>query len=83
MGTEYLRLNPRVREIVRHFAEADQPIAAICHAAQLLAAAGVLSGKSCSCYPAISADVAAAGGTYADIGLDQAHTCGKLVTAPA
>src|SRR5437899_4721045 len=39
---EYLRLNARVLEIVRHFAEADKPIAAVCHGAQLLAAAGVL-----------------------------------------
>jgi len=80
---EYLRLNPGVLEIVRHFAEADKPIAAICHAAQMLAAAGVLKGKSCSCYPAVSPEVAAAGGTYADVAMDQAHTCGKLVTAPA
>ena len=80
---EYIRLNPRVLEIVRHFAQADKPIAAICHAAQLLAAAGVLAGKSCSCYPAVAPDVAAAGGTYAEIAIDQAHTCGKLVTAPA
>ena len=80
---EYIRLNPRVLEIVRHFAESDKPIAAICHAAQLLAAAGVLAGKSCSCYPAVAPDVAAAGGTYAEIPIDQAHTCGNLVTAPA
>ena len=80
---EYIRLNPRVLEIVRHFAQSGKPIAAICHAAQLLAAAGVLAGKSCSCYPAVAPDVAAAGGTYADIAIDQAHTCGNLVTAPA
>ena len=80
---EYLRLNPRVIEIVRHFAESDKPIAAICHGAQLLAAAGVLKGKKCSCYPACSPEVVAAGGTYADIAVDQAHTDGKLVTAPA
>jgi len=36
---EYLRLNPRVLEIVRHFADSAKPIAAICHAAQVLAAA--------------------------------------------
>lgn len=35
---EYIRLNPRVLEIVRHFAAAKKPIAAICHAAQVLAA---------------------------------------------
>ncbi|HLI83724.1 MAG TPA: DJ-1/PfpI family protein [Bryobacteraceae bacterium] len=80
---EYLRLNPRVLEIVRHFSRSDKPIAAICHAAQMLAAAGVLEGKSCSCYPAVSPEVTAAGGEYADIPIDQAHTCGKLVTAPA
>jgi protease I len=80
---EYIRLNARVLEIVRYFSEADKPIAAICHAAQLLAAAGVLQGKTCSCYPACSPDVVSAGGTYADIAIDQAYTCGKLVTAPA
>jgi protease I len=80
---EYIRLNPRVLEIVRHFAESDKPIAAICHAAQVLAAAGVLAGKSCSCYPAVAPDIAAASGTYAEIAIDQAHTCGNLVTAPA
>jgi len=80
---EYLRLNPRVLEIVRHFAEKNKPIAAICHAAQLLAAAGVLEGRRCSCYPAVSPDVVAAGGTYADIPIDKACVDGNLVTAPA
>jgi protease I len=80
---EYIRLNPRVLEIVRHFDGADKPIAAVCHGAQVLAAAGVLSGKSCSCYPAVAPDVTRSGGTYAEIGMDDAHTCGKLVTAPA
>jgi protease I len=80
---EYLRLNPRVLDIVRHFSRSDKPIAAICHAAQMLAAAGVLEGKSCSCYPAVAPEVTAAGGHYQDIPIDQAHTCGKLVTAPA
>src|SRR5665213_233400 len=49
---EYLRLNPEVLALVRHFFEADKPVASICHGAQILAAAGVLSGKECSCYPA-------------------------------
>ena len=50
---EYIRLNPRVLEIVRHFASAGKPIASICHGAQVLAAAGVLQGRNCSCYPAV------------------------------
>jgi len=80
---EYIRLDKRVLEIVRHFFEKDKPVAAICHAAQVLAAAGVLKGKTCSCYPAVAPDVTGAGGTYVDLAMDQAHTCGKLVTAPA
>jgi len=80
---EYLRLNPKVLEIVRHFSEAHKPIAAICHAAQLLATAQVLAGRRCSCYPAMSPDVAAAGGTYVDLPMDQACVDGNLVTAPA
>jgi protease I len=68
---------------VQYFAKADKPIAAICHAAQLLAAAGVLQGKSCSAYPAVGPDVDRAGGKYVDIAVNQAHVDGKLVTAPA
>jgi protease I len=80
---EYLRLNERVIQIVRHFAEANKPIAAICHAAQVLAAAGVLKGKSCSAYPAVEPDVKNAGGKYVDLAMDKAHVDGNLVTAPA
>jgi len=80
---EYLRLNPEVIAAVRHFAEAGKPIAAICHGAQLLSAAGVLEGRSCSAYPACGPEVTSAGGKYADIPVDQAHVDGNLVTAPA
>jgi protease I len=80
---EYIRLNEKVVEIVRHFAGANKPIAAICHGAQVLAAAGVLEGKGCSAYPAVGPDVTSAGGEYVDIPVDQAHVDGNLVTAPA
>ena len=80
---EYLRLNPKVLEMVQHFAKEDKPIAAICHAAQLLAAAHVLKGKRVSAYPACAPEVTAAGGTYAAIEVTAAVTDGKLVTAPA
>jgi len=80
---EYLRLNPQVIAAVQHFARTNKPIAAICHGAQLLAAAGVLAGRSCSAYPACGPEVTAAGGIYADIPIDQAKVDGKLVTAPA
>lgn len=80
---EYLRLNPEVIALVRHFASANKPIAAICHGAQLLAAAGVLENRSCSAYPACAPEVRAAGGHYVDLPVDRAHTHGNLVTAPA
>jgi len=80
---EYLRLDEKVLRLVRHFATAGKPIAAICHGAQLLAAAGVLKGRSCSAYPAVGPDVNNAGGKYVDIALDAAHTDGNLVSAPA
>lgn len=80
---EYIRLNPRVLEIVRHFASANKPLAALCHGAQVLAAANVLEGKKCSCYPAVSPDVRLAGGTYADVAITEAVVDGNLVTGPA
>ena len=80
---EYIRLNPRVLEIVRHFAAAKKPIAAICHGAQVLAAAGVLEGKKCSCYPAVSPEVTRAGGTFAELAMTDAVVDGNLVSAPA
>jgi len=80
---EYIRLNQDVLKMVRHFSETRKPIASICHGAQLLAAAGVIEGKSCSAYPAVAPDVTRAGGTYVDIPVDKAHVDGMLVTAPA
>ena len=80
---EYIRLNPKVLEIVNLFALADKPIAAICHGLQLLAAAGVLKGKKCTAYPACGPDVTAAGGEYQAIEIDGAFADGNLVTAPA
>jgi len=80
---EYLRMNPRVIQMVRHFADAKKPIAAICHGPQVLAAANVIKGKRVSSYPACAAEVKLAGAEYADIPIDGAVADGNLVTAPA
>lgn len=82
---EYLRLDDRVLQIVRHFAENEKPIAAICHGAQLLTAAGALKGKKCSFYPAVRIEVELAGGAWISNTetLSDAHTDGNLVSAPA
>ena len=80
---EYIRLNDRVLEIVRHFANEDKPIASICHGLQVLAAADVLNGRSAAAYPACAPEVENAGGRYADIDVDAVEVDGNLVTAPA
>lgn len=80
---EYLRTHDRVLEIVRHFFDAGKPVAAICHAAQMLAAADVIEGKRVSAYPACAPEVRLAGAEYADVDMTDAVTDGQLVTAPA
>ncbi len=80
---EYLRTVAGVLPLVQHFAKANKPIAAICHGAQLLAAAGVIRGRKISAYPACAAEVELAGASYASIPVDQAVTDGNFVTAPA
>ncbi|WP_290648817.1 DJ-1/PfpI family protein [Aquisalimonas sp.] len=80
---EYLRLDPQVVDIVRHFASTEKPIAAVCHGAQILAGAGVIEGRRVAAYPACAPEVRLAGGSYADIAVDAAETDGNLVTSPA
>jgi protease I len=80
---EYLRLDARVIKAVQHFAQANKPIAAVCHGAQLLAAADVIGGRKISAYPACAPEVRRAGAEYAEIAIDQAVTDGNFVTAPA
>src|SRR6202521_5744371 len=80
---EYLRLNEDVLKLVRHFAQKTKPIAAICHGVQILTAAGVLEGRSCTAYPAVAPEVKRAGGRWQEVAVDRAHVDGNLVTAPA
>ncbi len=80
---EYIRLNPRVIAIAKHFADAKKPIAAICHGPQILAAAGALRGKKATAYPAVGPDVTSAGGIYEQVPVTDAVVDGNLVTAPA
>jgi protease I len=80
---EYLRLDENVLALVRHFAQANKPIAAICHGIQLLTAAGVVRGCALTAYPAVGPEVTLAGGRFVSVAADQAHVEGNLVTAPA
>ena len=80
---EYLRLNQELLAMVRHFDEAKKPIAAICHGAQILAAAGVVKGRRISCYPACSPEVTAGGGEFVSLPFEGAVIDGNYVTGPA
>ncbi|MGB6131118.1 MAG: DJ-1/PfpI family protein [Acidobacteriaceae bacterium] len=80
---EYLRLDKQVIDLVRHFAHENKPIAAICHAAQILAAARVVQGRRVSCYPACAPEVELAGGAFVPVEMTAAVADGNLVTAPA
>ena len=80
---EYLRLNPKVLELVRHFDKEGKPIAALCHGPQLLAAAGVVKGRKLNCYPACSPEIGLAGGTFVSLEMTDAMVDGNLVTGPA
>ena len=80
---EYLRLNAKVLDIVRHFDKANKPIAALCHGPQLLAAAGVVKGRKLNCYPACAPEVEMAGGAFVSLEITEATVDGKLVTGPA
>src|SRR2546421_8101978 len=80
---EYLRLDRKVIDLVRHFHQTGKPIAAICHGAQILTAADVVRGRRISAYPAVAPEVRAAGGEYIELPMDGAIADGTLVTAPA
>lgn len=80
---EYLRLNGRVLELVRHFAEAGKPIASVCHGAQILTAAEVVHKRRVNCYPAVSPEVVRAGAEYVELPWEGALVDGNIVSAPA
>ncbi len=82
---EYIRLDDKVLEIVRHFAGANKPIASICHGLQVLAAADVLKGKLCTAYPAVKPEVIRAGAKWGEVNdtYSNAYVDGNLVTAAA
>lgn len=80
---EYLRLNRKVIDMVKHFASAGKPIAAVCHGIQILTAADVVRGRKLTAYPAVEPEVTMAGGEYVSVNVDEAVTDGNLVTSPA
>ena len=77
---EYIRNDPDVKRIIRHFFGESKPVAQICHAPLALATAGVLRGRRSAAYPALEPDVEAAGAEFVDGG---AVVDGMMVSARA
>ncbi|MFZ5987166.1 MAG: DJ-1/PfpI family protein [Bacillota bacterium] len=80
---EYIRLDSKVIDAVKHFASEGKPVGAICHGAQVLIASGVVKDVQCSAYPALEPDIELAGGKYVDLPMDKSHMDKNFVTAPA
>lgn len=82
---EYLRLDPRVMEIVSAFARGPRPLAAICHGPQMLLGTDALKGRSATAYPSVKPEIIAAGGRWIDAAptMDNVHVDGHLITGPA
>jgi protease I len=82
---EYIRLDEKVLAMVRSFNADRKPIAAICHGQQVLVAADVLEGRTCTAYPAVKPDVERAGGKWGEVNetASNAYVDGHLVTAAA
>lgn len=81
-GPEYIRIDPGVQAIVRHFHETGKPIFTICHGVQILIAVdGVVRGREVAALQYCEPEVRLAGGTYIDVAPNGAHVDGNLVSA--
>lgn len=65
-GPANLRKHPEAVELVRSFFETGKTVAAICHGPQMLAAAGLLEGKTITGYHKIKGEMLEAGADFVD-----------------
>jgi protease I len=65
---EYLRYDPDLIRIVRHFFDAQKPVAVVCHGAEIVAAADVIRGKRLATVPKCRMDIELCGGKFVDEG---------------
>lgn len=79
MNPDKLRLNKKAIQFVSGFLHAGKPIAAICHAPQLLIETGELKGKKLTSYPSIKTDLVNAGANWVDeeVVVDQGLTTSR------
>ena len=78
INPDLLRVNERAVAIVKEFNMAGKPIAAICHAPWLLIEAGIVEGKTATCYKSIRTDLKNAGANVVD---QEVAKDGNLITS--
>ncbi len=66
INADHLRVNTNAIDFVRHFFDADKPVAVICHAPWLLIEAGAAKGRTLTSYPTLRSDLENAGATWVD-----------------
>ena len=75
---DFVRADADAVEFVRSFFEAGKPVAAICHAAWVLAEAGVVKGRRMTSWPSLATDLRNAGADWVD---EEVVVDGNLVTS--
>jgi protease I len=66
INADHLRVNEKAQQLVRDFAEAGKPIAAICHGPWLLVSSGLVNERKLTSYHTLADDIKNAGGTWVD-----------------
>ena len=78
LNADAMRASPKVLQFIRAMAQADKPMAVICHAPWELVSAGLAKGKTLTSYHTIQDDIRNAGGNWVD---REVVVDGKLVTS--
>ena len=63
---EYIRYDPDLVRITRHFFETNKPIACVCHGVEILAYAGCVKGRRMATVPKCKFDLEICGGIFVD-----------------
>jgi len=75
---EYLRYDADLMQVVRTFFENNRPVASVCHGIEIVAAAGVIKGKTVTTVRKCRFDAEVCGATFVD---REVVISGNLVTA--
>ena len=75
---DHLRTNKAAIDLIRAFAEAGKPVAAICHGPWLLVEADLVRGKTATSWPSIRTDLKNAGANVVD---EEVVTDGNIITS--